>query len=52
MNTIFKFLKLAENDNNRILGRNGEQGMKKHLPKFEEKVGEIREPKDKKFKSR
>ena len=43
VNTKLKFLKLAENDNDIILGRNDEQDMKKHLQKFEEKIEEIRE---------
>ena len=38
VNTKLKSLKLAENDNNRILGRNDEQEMKKHLQKLEEKI--------------
>ena len=42
VNTKLKFLKLAENDDDRILGRNNEQEMKKHLQKFEEKMEEIR----------
>ena len=41
MNTKLKFLKVAENDNNRILGRNNEQEMKKHLQKLQEKIEEI-----------
>ena len=43
MNTKSKFLKLAENDNDRLLGRNDEQEMKKYLQKFGEKKEEIRE---------
>ena len=43
VNTKLKFLKLAENDNDIILGRNDKQDMKKHLQKFEEKIEEIRE---------
>ena len=43
VNTKLKFLKLAENDDDRILGRNDEQEMKKYLQKFEEKIEEIRE---------
>ena len=41
MNTKLKFLKVAQNDNNRILGRNNEQEMKKHLQKLQEKIEEI-----------
>ena len=37
MNIKLKVLKLAENDNDKILGRNDEHEMKKHLQKFEEK---------------
>ena len=37
VNTKLKFLKLAENDNDRLLGRNDEQEMKKYLQKFGEK---------------
>ena len=43
VNTKLKFLKLTENDDDRIFGRNDEQEMKKHLQKFEEKLEEIRE---------
>ena len=43
MNTKLKFLKLAENDNSRILGRNDEQEMKKHLQKLQEKIEESQE---------
>ena len=43
VNTKLKFLKLAEKDNNRILGRNDKQEMKKHLQKLQEKIEEIRE---------
>ena len=43
VNTKLKFLNLAENDTDRILGRNDGQEMKKHLQKFEEKIEEIRE---------
>ena len=43
MNTKLKILKLAENNNNRILGRNDEQEIKKHLQKLEEKIEEIQE---------
>ena len=43
VNTKLKFLKLAENDTDMILGRNDEQEMKTHLQKFEEKIEEIRE---------
>ena len=43
VNTKLKFLKLAENDNDIILGRNDKQDMEKHLQKFEEKIEEIRE---------
>ena len=41
VNTKLKFLKVAENDDNRILGRNNEQEMKKHLQKLQEKIEEI-----------
>ena len=41
VNTKLKSLKLAESNNDRILGRNDEQEMKKHLQKFEEKIEEI-----------
>ena len=34
VNTKLKSLKLAENDNNRILGRNNEQEMKKTFTKI------------------
>ena len=43
LNTKLKFLKLAENDNSRILGRNDEQEMKKHLQKLQEKIEESQE---------
>ena len=43
VNTKLKFLKLPENDNDRLLGRNDEEEMKKHLQKFGEKKEEIRE---------
>ena len=43
VNTKLKFLKLAENDNDRILGRKDEQEMEKHLQKLEEKIEETRE---------